>query len=132
MAMPFKKSAEPAVAKSARARTAEFEAERREITTRIVAMERRGVRAGSGVAVLLDVHAAAVALAAGENEPLPVIENEGAELQRLFDRRVVLDRALELLRSQEIVEEGERVRALMERERPEWMAALRKRALLAL
>jgi hypothetical protein len=132
MALPFKKSAECAsAAKSARARITEIESERREVTTRIVAMETRGIRPGSGVAAVSG-HAAAVALAAGENELPPIIDNEGSELQRLFDRRVVIDQALELLKSQEIVEEGERVRALMERERPEWMAAVRRRALLAL
>jgi hypothetical protein len=133
MALPFKKSAECAsAAKSARARITELEAERRELMTRLVAMETEGVRPRSSAASL-SVHAAAIALLAGENErPPAVIANQGVELQQLHERRAIIDRALELLRQQDLVEESKRIRELMERERPEWMAAVRRRALLAL
>jgi hypothetical protein len=132
MALPFKKPDESVPAKSARARITELEAERREITTRIVAMESEGARPGAHTESI-SVHAAAVALVAGKNEPpATVISSDGTELQRLYDKRVIIDRALELLHQQDLIEEAARVRELMERERPEWMSILRKRALQAI
>ena len=132
MALPFKKPAESVPAKSARARITELEAERREITTRIVAMESEGARPGAHTESI-SVHAAALALVAGETEPpATVISSDGAELQRLYDKRVIIDRALLLLEQQDLVEEAARARELMERERPEWMSILRKRALQAI
>ena len=130
MALPFKKPAESVPAKSARARITELEAERREITTRIVAMESEGARPGAHTESI-SVHAAAVALVAGKNEP-PATVSDSTELQRLCDKRVIIDRALELLHQQDLIEEAARVRELMERERPEWMSILRKRALQAI
>jgi hypothetical protein len=131
MALSLKKSAaEPVARPSARQRIDQLTAERRQVIEKIIALETQGVRALPAIGA--DIHALAVSLAAGEPAAAAPVVDDGAELIRLYERRSVIDRALDLLHQQEIVDQGERVRELMEREKPQWMAAIRKRAMLAL
>ena len=131
MALPLRKSAAEPARPSAQSRLSVVEPERRAIVARIIELEKKGIRATPNAT--RSVHEKAVALVNGLPEPpAETIADEGLELQQLYERRDVLDRAVELLKQRVVIEEGERVRQLMERERPESLAAVRKWALSAI
>jgi len=115
---------------SAIKRIAALQAERRSVVARIVELEQQGIRVD--VDASPNLHAAAMALVNGDDvEAAITAPGEAAELRQLFEKRAVIDRAIELLTQRETIELGERLRSAMERERAEWWAAIRKRVLTA-
>jgi hypothetical protein len=136
MALSLRKSGEkptePAPRQSPQARREELQAERRAVVAEIVRLESEGIRATSRP-IGPSIRARAVALVAGEDDPPTEVAaaGEGTKLSQLFERSTVIEAALQILALQIAQEDGARCRALMEAEKPQWIAACRKRVLLA-
>ena len=118
-------------AKSARERRGELEVERRAITEKILALEAQGFLPSATGDPSRAIHDRALRLITGDDTAVVSGPDGSAELQALYDERAAIDKALGMLTQQEAVEETARLRRLMADEQPQWMAAVRKRALAA-
>lgn len=129
MALPLRKL-ESTADRTAHARHDELVAERRQVIAAIVQLENEGFRPTPPPAGPT-LQARAAALIQTQATPTDAVADQGTTLFHLFERKDAIDCALEILKQQIAQEDAARLRSMMDSERPQWLAACRKRVLLA-